>query len=94
VNVGMRCQVNPGERRGKVAFVGHVPELGGGGYWVGVIFDEPVGKTDGTTIGGKRYFDAKGSKFGGFLRGTKVTVGNFPVRDIMDESENDTEDEL
>jgi len=43
IQVGMRCQVQPGGRRGCVAFVGKVPEIGGGGYWVGICFDEPLG---------------------------------------------------
>lgn len=95
VEVNMRCEISPGNRRGSIAFVGTIPELGGGGHWVGVIFDEPVGKTDGTTLkDGKRYFTAPGPKYGGFMRGKRVTVGNFPERDIMDELDDDSEDEL
>lgn len=94
IEVGMRCEVRPGTRRGKIAYVGEINELGSGGYWVGVIFDEPVGKTDGTTNGGKtRYFEAPGSNYGGFVRGKNVEVGDFPERDIMDELE-DSDDEL
>jgi len=93
IEVGMRCEVRPGTRRGAVAFVGEVPELGSGGYWVGVIFDEPVGKTDGTTKTGTRYFDAPGSTYGGFVRGKNIEVGDFPERDIMDEMDSD-DDEL
>jgi tubulin-folding cofactor B len=94
IKVGMRCQVDPGNRRGEVAFVGEVPELGSGGYWAGVVFDEPVGKTDGTTKTGNRYFDAPGSKYGGFIRGKNLEVGDFPEKDIMDELESDSDDEL
>jgi tubulin-folding cofactor B len=94
MDVGMRCEVSPGNRRGSIAFVGPVTELGGGGYWVGIIFDEPVGKTDGTAKDGKRYFEAPGSNYGGFVRGKHVTVGDFPERDIMDELDSDSEDEL
>lgn len=93
IEIGMRCEVRPGTRRGKIAFVGEIVELGDGGYWVGVIFDEPVGKTDGTAKGGKRYFEAPGSNYGGFVRGKNVEVGDFPERDIMDELE-DSDDEL
>lgn len=93
IEVGKRCEVRPGMRRGSVAFVGEIPELGSGGYWVGVVFDEPVGKTDGTAKGGKRYFNAPGSAYGGFLRGKNVEVGDFPERDIMDELD-DSDDEL
>lgn len=90
IEIGMRCEVQPGGRRGRIAFVGEVKELDGG-HWVGVIFDEPVGKTDGTTPDGTRYFDAPGSNYGGFVRGKNVTVGDFPERDLFDE---DSEDEL
>ena len=71
-------------------FVGEVPGCGVG-YWVGVRFDEPVGKGDGTRAG-KTYFDAA-PKYGGFLRPNKVTVGDFPERDLLD-SDDEDEDEL
>ena len=90
MKLGDRCQVEPGARRGSVSYVGKIPELGVG-YWIGVTFDEPVGKTDGTTEGGKRYFEAM-QKYGGFVRGKNVIVGDFPVRDIFDEDSD--EDEL
>mmetsp|Transcript_142 Transcript_142/g.145 ORF Transcript_142/g.145 Transcript_142/m.145 type:complete len:324 (-) Transcript_142:26-997(-) len=92
IQVGMRCQVQPGKRRGKVAFVGLVPEIGGGGHWVGIIFDEPVGKTNGT-VKNIQYFEAINAKHGGFIRGKNIQVGDFPERDIMDD-ETDSEDEL
>jgi len=95
IDIGMRCEVRPGNRRGKIAFVGEIPELGSGGYWAGVIFDEPVGKTDGTTGSGKTYFDAPGPGYGGWIRGKNVEVGDFPERDIMDElDDSDSDDEL
>lgn len=98
VVVDQRCEVQPGGRRGTVKYVGEVPELTQksqvGGYWVGIYFDEPVGKSDGT-VGGTRYFEAM-AKFGGFCRGKNVQVGDFPERDILDELEDsdDDEDEL
>lgn len=89
-----RCQVKPGSRRGEIAFVGPIDELGGGGHWVGVILDEPMGKTDGTVQStGVRYFEAPGPNRGGFFRGNNVEAGDFPEIDIMDELE-DSEDEL
>ena len=98
--VDQRCEVQPGGRRGTVKYVGEVPELtkkhqvgdnDGGGYWVGICFDEPVGKSDGT-VGGTHYFDAM-PKFGGFCRGKNVQVGDFPERDIFDELEDDSDDD-
>jgi dynactin complex subunit len=49
--VGMRCSVEPGDKRGEVKYVG--PSQGGVplGWWVGVQYDEPVGKNDGTSKG-------------------------------------------
>jgi tubulin-folding cofactor B len=85
--IGQRCEVQPGGRRGHVAFVGEVVELSG--FWVGVVFDEPVGKADGSVKGGKRYFEARPGH-GGFLRGKNVQVGDFPERDIfLDDSSED-----
>jgi len=92
--VDMRCEVRPGNRRGTVAYVGVIEELGTGGYWAGIIFDEPVGKTDGTVAkSGTRYFDAPGPMYGGFVRGKNLEVGDFPERDIMDELD-DSDDEI
>ena len=89
-----RCQVQPGSRRGEIAFLGPIDELGGGGHWCGVVLDEPVGKTDGTVqSSGVRYFDAPGSNRGGFFRGKNVEAGDFPEIDILAELE-DSEDEL
>ena len=88
IQLNMRCQVQPGGRRGRVAFVGEVPELTG--WWVGIIFDEPVGKTNGCTPQGIRYFDALAG-YGGFVRGKNCHVGDYPERDIMDD---DSDDEL
>lgn len=90
--VGMRCEVQPGARRGVIQFIGEITNLSTGGYWVGVQFDEPVGKTDGSAKG-KKYFDALPG-FGGFIRGTNVQAGDFPERDIFDDDDDDSEDEI
>lgn len=90
MELGMRCEAQPGGRRGRVEFIGQISDLGRG-FWVGVKFDEPVGKADGY-VNGKRYFEAQPG-FGGFLRGGKVIVGDFPERDIFDE-DDDSQDEI
>lgn len=91
MEIGMRCEVQPGGRRGTVQYVGEVPELAtAGGQWVGIVFDEPVGKSDGS-VAGKKYFEAA-PRFGGFCRGKNVQVGDFPERDLFDE--DSSEDEL
>eukprot|EP00588_Corethron_pennatum_P008403 CAMPEP_0194290296 /NCGR_PEP_ID=MMETSP0169-20130528/40946_1 /TAXON_ID=218684 /ORGANISM="Corethron pennatum, Strain L29A3" /LENGTH=331 /DNA_ID=CAMNT_0039037839 /DNA_START=154 /DNA_END=1149 /DNA_ORIENTATION=+ len=99
--VGARCQAAPGRRRGEVTYVGLVPGLGGGGHWVGVRFDEPVGKCDGSVAaeqdggggGTARYFECA-DRHGGFLRGKNVEVGDYPERDIFADSDDDSQDEL
>ena len=91
IQVGDRCEVQPGERRGQVAFVNEISDLGSGGYWVGIIFDEPVGKTNGSHKG-KTYFECP-DKYGGFVRGKNINVGDFPERDIFSDDSSD-EDEL
>ena len=81
VEVGMRCEVQPRGHQGVVAFVGVVCEIGGGGHWVRIKFDEPVGKTDGTARS-KRYFEALPG-FGTFVHGKNLQVGDSPKCDIL-----------
>lgn len=88
VAVGNRCEVMPGARRGEVAFVGEVEGLAGGGHWVGVRFDEPVGKSDGC-VKGQRIFECE-ERFGGFVRGRNVSVGDFPADELdLEDSEEE-----
>ena len=37
VSVGARCEVRPGSRRGTVKFVGELPEITAGGFWVMIL---------------------------------------------------------
>jgi tubulin-folding cofactor B len=90
IEVGMRCEVMPGKRRGSVQFVGEVEQLRAG-YWVGVKFDEPAGLTDGT-VKGVRYFECE-ENHGSFVRAKNFKVGDFPERDLMDSDEEDDEGE-
>ena len=93
IEVGMRCEVQPGARRGVVMFTGEVEGLKGGGNWVGVKFDEPVGKSDGT-IKGIRVFECPAG-YGAFARGVNVKVGDFPeVDDLADLEDSEEEEEL
>jgi tubulin-folding cofactor B len=60
-----------------------------GGYWVGVQLDEPSGSNDGT-VKGARKFECV-DKYGAFLRGPNLVIGEFPERDPFasdDEEEN------
>ena len=80
IKVDDRCKVFPGDRLGTVKYVGKIPELQPG-FWVGVVFDEPVGKNDGMAKT-KRYFTCR-PKYGGFATPDKVVVGDFPEEDLL-----------
>ncbi len=79
IEIGNRAEVFPGGRRAEVMFVGKELEGMPKGWWVGVRFDEPVGKNDGS-LNGKRYFEAS-KGFGGMVRPSKLKVGDFPPLD-------------
>ena len=52
IPIGARCQVESTEpgfhKRGAVRFVGPTKFGNGDGVWVGVEYDEPIGKNDGS----------------------------------------------
>ncbi|KAG0488051.1 hypothetical protein HPP92_006600 [Vanilla planifolia] len=84
IKVGDRCEIDPGEKRGIVKFVGKAENVAPG-FWIGVQLDEPLGKHDGM-IKGKRYFECP-PQHGILLRPDKVKVGDYPERDLFDEDE-------
>ena len=86
ISVGSRCQLNVGDRRGEVAYVGKVKGKGAG-FWIGVKLDEPVGDASGT-VAGKQYFEA-GEKCAAYVRPNELQVGDFPEIDIFDELEDE-----
>ncbi|KAE9619743.1 putative CAP Gly-rich domain-containing protein [Lupinus albus] len=84
IKAGSRCEVEPGAKRGVVKFVGRAEALGPG-FWVGVQYDEPLGKHDGM-VKGVRYFECPPSH-GGMVRPEKVKVGDYPERDPFEDDE-------
>ncbi|CAK9087234.1 Tubulin-folding cofactor B (AtTFCB) (Protein EMBRYO DEFECTIVE 2804) [Durusdinium trenchii] len=87
--IGDRCEVQPGSRRGAVAWKGAAEEIGNG-FWVGVQLDEPLGKSDGSAKG-KVLFKCP-PKHGVFARPDKVTVGDFPELDPLAELSSDDDE--
>lgn len=57
-------------RRGKVAFIGETEFADG--IWIGVVFDTPVGKNDGS-VGGVKYFECA-TNHGSFVRPEKIVL--------------------
>ncbi|XP_017885672.1 tubulin-folding cofactor B [Ceratina calcarata] len=85
--IGDRCEVfvpNQPKRRATVMYVGKTDFKDG--YWIGVKYDEPLGKNNGT-VNGKKYFECP-PKYGGFIKPAYIKVGDFP------EEEFDLDEEL
>ncbi|KAF8586045.1 hypothetical protein K439DRAFT_1659938 [Ramaria rubella] len=88
ISIGSRCEIDAGEsglkKRGTVRFVGSTKFAKG--VWVGVEYDEPLGKNDGS-VQGERYFTTR-PLYGAFVRADRVRVGDFPVEELgLDDEE-------
>ncbi|KAG0929272.1 hypothetical protein G6F29_012125 [Rhizopus arrhizus] len=83
MKIGDRCEVTGDDqsikRLGTVRYIGETKFQPG--LWVGIQYDEPLGKNDGS-VQGERYFTCP-KNYGGFVRPTKITVGDFPEEDIL-----------
>ncbi|KAH7557148.1 hypothetical protein JRO89_XS11G0060200 [Xanthoceras sorbifolium] len=84
IKVGDRCEVDLGAKRGVVKYVGRAESLAPG-FWVGIQYDEPMGKHDGI-VKGIRYFNCP-PLHGAMVRPDKVKVGDYPERDPFEEDE-------
>lgn len=57
------------------------------GFWVGVEYDEPVGKNDGS-VKGKSYFSCS-QGYGSFVRPDLVKAGDFPPVEVSFSDEDE-----
>lgn len=102
IPIGSRCEVESTEedfhKRGTVRFVGQTKFGTGEGIWVGVEYDEPIGKNDGSYVLFSNFppfvslirrLRVQGERyftckpnFGVFVRPDRLTIGDFPVEEI------------
>lgn len=84
IQVGQRCEVEGG-RRGVIQYAGETEFAKGN--WIGIQYDEPVGKNDGS-VAGKRYFTCQ-LKYGGFVKPEKVKVGDYSEIGLEDDDDDE-----
>ena len=74
--------------------VGTVRYMGEAGFaegiWIGIEYDEPVGKNDGS-VAGQRYFSCR-LPYGGFVRPEKCEMGEWTEED--EDLKLDSDEEL
>jgi tubulin-specific chaperone B len=78
VDLGQRCRINPGDKRGAIRYIGKIPNLKPG-WFFGIELDEPLGKNDGS-YSGTRYFQCP-PNHGTFVRPSTVEIGDFKPYD-------------
>mmetsp|Transcript_73609 Transcript_73609/g.117350 ORF Transcript_73609/g.117350 Transcript_73609/m.117350 type:complete len:249 (-) Transcript_73609:660-1406(-) len=92
IKLNDRCEIGQDKQmkhRGKVAFIGST-QFDGKGVWIGVQLDEPYGDNNGS-VKGQTYFQC-GDKYGIFVRPDNIAVGDYPVIDELELSDNDDEE--
>lgn len=81
MQVNSRCQVQVSGAPTRYGTIMYLGELAGKpGYFVGIKYDEPLGKNDGS-VDGKRYFQCP-PNYGGFVKPEFVAVGDFPEQGL------------
>ena len=86
INVGQRCLLGDGTRRGEVKYFGKVTDYGYGDF-IGVSLDEPMGDNNGS-YKGKKYFECE-MNYGIFVRPNFVKVGDYPPKDEFNAEEEE-----
>nr|XP_039259518.1 tubulin-folding cofactor B-like [Styela clava] len=89
IKVGSRCEVklpnnNATKGHSEICMTEFQPNL-----WIGVEYDEPYGKNNGT-VDGIKYFECA-NKYGSFLRPFSVKCGDFPP---LDDGLDDDDEEM
>ncbi len=86
IEIGSRCLLGDGFRRGEIKFVGMIKEMGHG-FWVGVKLDEPLGDSNGS-VKGNQFFQCE-DKYGVIVRPDYVKLGDFPPEDLFNAEQDE-----
>uniref|UniRef100_A0A915MD04 CAP-Gly domain-containing protein n=2 Tax=Meloidogyne incognita group TaxID=654580 RepID=A0A915MD04_MELJA len=100
MQVGKRCIVRTSVQKprfAKIAYIGPThfdakQEAIRPNNWVGVIYENPEGKNDGS-LDGKRYFTCR-PNYGGFVLPTSIEVLEEDGHFVNDQSDNDQIEEI
>ena len=92
IKIGNRCEIgtNQNKHRGKVVYIGEAKIDKQKGVWIGIELDEPYGDNNGT-VKGKEYFKCN-DKYGKFVRPDEIKVGDYPVIDELELSDDDDQE--
>ncbi|CAK5020064.1 unnamed protein product [Meloidogyne enterolobii] len=100
MQVGKRCIVRTSGQKprfAKIAYIGPThfdakQEASRPNNWVGVIYENPEGKNDGS-LDGKRYFTCR-PNYGGFVLPTSIEVLEEDGHFVNDQNDNEQIEEI